>query len=141
MKKEKSCGAVIFWTHNDERQFLLVQHRSGHWGFPKGHVERNEKELETALREVHEETGVEIDILPNFRRIIEYRPCVNHIKEVIYFVASYVSGEATPQESELRTLGWFEYNAALEQLTFSNDRAVLIEANKFIQNSLSCQNE
>ena len=56
---EKSCGIVLF--HSDD--FLVIQHSTesneveGHWDFPKGHIENNETELETATRELHEETA------------------------------------------------------------------------------------
>ncbi|MGC7179236.1 NUDIX domain-containing protein [Metamycoplasma hominis] len=42
MKKEKSCGAIIFKEENDNLFVLLVEQTAGHWGFPKGHVEKNE---------------------------------------------------------------------------------------------------
>ena len=72
---EKSCGIVLF--NSDE--FLLIQHPTksngdeGHWDFPKGHVEGNETELETAKRELIEETGiVNFRLFDGFRHRIEY---------------------------------------------------------------------
>ena len=56
MNKEKSCGAVIF-RRDKELQVLIIRQNEGHWCFPKGHVEGDETERETALREVKEETG------------------------------------------------------------------------------------
>lgn len=55
MLHEKSCGAVLFTTEKGIKKFLLVE--SNYFGFPKGHVEENETEQETALREIKEETG------------------------------------------------------------------------------------
>ena len=46
MKYEKSCGAVIF----EGDKVLVIQQVKGHWGFPKGHVEDGETEVETAIR-------------------------------------------------------------------------------------------
>ena len=40
--QEKSCGCVIM----ENNKVLLIQHRIGHWGFPKGHVEAGETEKE-----------------------------------------------------------------------------------------------
>ena len=54
--KEKSCGCIII----ENKKVLLVQQKKGRWGFPKGHVENNETEKETALREVKEETNNKI---------------------------------------------------------------------------------
>ena len=60
MTKEKSCGAVIF---NNEDKVLIVKHNAGHWDFPKGHMEAGETEKQTALREVKEETKIDIHII------------------------------------------------------------------------------
>ena len=46
MKYEKSCGCIII----KEGKVLLVQHNVGHWDFPKGHMEENETEVQTAIR-------------------------------------------------------------------------------------------
>ena len=58
MKYEKSCGCIII----DNRKVLLVKQTSGDWGFPKGHVENNETEIETAIRETKEETNIDVEI-------------------------------------------------------------------------------
>jgi 8-oxo-dGTP pyrophosphatase MutT (NUDIX family) len=53
----KKCGIIFFNT--EENKYLLVQgKKSGKWGFPKGHQESKETEKETAIRELHEETGI-----------------------------------------------------------------------------------
>ena len=60
MKFEKSCGAIVL----DENKVLVVTHQAGHTDFPKGHMEGNEIEEETAIREVKEETNIDIELLP-----------------------------------------------------------------------------
>ena len=72
---EKSCGIVLFYSD----EFLIIQHSNesnelkGHWDFPKGHVEDNESELETAVRELQEETGIDdFKLIKNFRQKITY---------------------------------------------------------------------
>ena len=72
---EKSCGIVLF--HSED--FLLIQHsvklgEKGHWDFPKGHMERGETEIQTALREVEEETGLkDLKLFPKFSHKISYK--------------------------------------------------------------------
>ena len=58
MKKEKSCGCIII----ENNKVLLIHQTKGHWGFPKGHIEENETEFDTALREVKEETNLDVEI-------------------------------------------------------------------------------
>ena len=68
MGYEKSCGAVVFRRYHGNTELLLIKHTAGgHWSFPKGHVEKGETEEETAVREVYEETHIQIDLCPGFR--------------------------------------------------------------------------
>lgn len=55
MEYEKSCGAVIYTNINDTVHYVLAQQLTGFEEFPKGHVEQNETEEQSALREIHEE--------------------------------------------------------------------------------------
>jgi len=57
-KREKSCGAIVYRRESGNVLYLIIQQKSRHWSFPKGHVERGESEKETALREIREETGL-----------------------------------------------------------------------------------
>ena len=59
MKHEKSCGCIII----EDKKVLLIKQTNGVWGFPKGHVEENETELQTAEREVKEETNIDVKTL------------------------------------------------------------------------------
>jgi 8-oxo-dGTP pyrophosphatase MutT (NUDIX family) len=54
------AGGVVFRMRGDETQYLLVEATNDptQWVLPKGHVEESEHSRETAVREVHEETGV-----------------------------------------------------------------------------------
>ena len=58
MNREHSCGAVVFTRKGGQVFYVVVQEQSGAYSFPKGHMEGNETELETAQREIFEETGV-----------------------------------------------------------------------------------
>lgn len=55
----RSCGFIVFRTADDNSlQFLLMEHKS-RWDLPKGHVDPGETQMECALRELHEETGIQ----------------------------------------------------------------------------------
>ena len=67
MREVKSCGFLIV-RHDSSPQFLLMRHKD-RWDLPKGHVDPGETELQCALRELEEETGIAedaINIHPEF---------------------------------------------------------------------------
>ena len=59
MNYEICCGSVVF----NDNKVLIIKHKYGHISFPKGHVEDNESEIDTAIREVKEETGIDIECI------------------------------------------------------------------------------
>lgn len=121
MKKELSCGAIII----NDNKVLLVKHQKGHWDFPKGHVELNETKQQTALREVKEETNLDIKIVSLEEFKITYSPSDGIIKDVIYFLAKPVSFDIKPQLSEIEIIAWFSYDQALKIITYDNSRQLL----------------
>lgn len=136
MKKEKSCGAVVYKFQNNQLLFLLIKSKKGHhYSFPKGHVENNETEIETALREIKEETNLDVIIDSNFREMITYSPFENVMKDVIYFVASPKGEEKViPQETEVASAKWLYYSQALKQVTHDNERNILKKAYEYLKN-------
>ena len=56
-----SAGVILI---NMNSKVLIVQYPEGHWGFPKGYKETEDKSLvDTAKRELKEETGLTIDVV------------------------------------------------------------------------------
>ena len=92
---EKSCGAVVFTSVNNQIKYLLVRSLAGIYGFPKGHVEKDETEEETALREVFEETGLTVRLISGFRTVDEHPipQKENTIKQIVYFLGEYYNQE------------------------------------------------
>jgi 8-oxo-dGTP pyrophosphatase MutT (NUDIX family) len=69
METERSAGVIVFREGRAGREYLLLRSASGgHWGFPKGRVEPHEDEISAALRELQEETGLSVEILPAFAK-------------------------------------------------------------------------
>lgn len=122
MKKEKSCGAVVF---NEKNEVLLVKHNEGHISFPKGHVEENETEEETAYREVLEETGIKIKINNEIRVVSRYSPKPNVIKDVVFFKAIALTNNIKPQLEEVSNVEFVNVNKALDLITYEEDKKVL----------------
>lgn len=123
-KYEKSCGAVIY----TDNKFLLIKHNSGHWAFPKGHVENGETEEETALREIKEETNLNVTLDTSFRYVITYSPKKNVMKDVVYFIGYNPEGMVKLQEEEVSEFVWFSYEEALKLITYDNDKKLLMSA-------------
>lgn len=121
MKYEKSCGCIII----DEDKVLLVKQNSGHWGFPKGHMENNETEIETAIRETKEETNIDVEIDKKHRYSIEYSPKEDVWKEAVYYIAKKKSNTCIAQKSEVEVVEWLTLEDALAKITFDNTREIL----------------
>lgn len=105
------------------------------YGFPKGHMEGTETEEETALREIREETGLNVRLLPGFRWTDSYslphKPGVT--KQVVYFTAEYSGQTPVPQESELSGIRLMPYQEAWNALQFASARRILAAADRFLR--------
>ncbi|MBI5064666.1 NUDIX domain-containing protein [Candidatus Woesearchaeota archaeon] len=129
MKKEKSCGAVVF----SGDKFLLVKHsKNNNWGFPKGHVELGESEKETAIREICEEVGTRVELIPDFRQEIVYSPRPGKEKTLVLFLGKTNNKELILDTEEISNYKWLDYGQALMQLTFENTREILRKAYEFL---------
>lgn len=118
MIKEKSCGCIVF---NELNEVLLVQMHSGHWSFPKGHVEENETEKETALRETKEETNIDCHIIDGFREVNTYSPFKGTIKDVVFFLATVSKSTITKQDEEIKNASFVNVEKAKKLITYKND--------------------
>ncbi|MEG0614305.1 MAG: NUDIX domain-containing protein [Oscillospiraceae bacterium] len=131
---EKSCGAIVYRKSHGNIEILLIKHvNSGHWSFPKGHVEGGETETETALREIKEETGIDVIIDPSFRETVSYFPKKDTQKLVVYFIARAKNFEFTPQEEEIAEIRWVDVGHATTVLTYENDKTIVNKAKHAIK--------
>lgn len=134
MTYEKSCGAIVYRKHHGNLEILLIKHiNSGHWSFPKGHVEEGESEMETAVREIKEETGIDVIIDPTFRETVSYYPKKDTQKIVVYFIAKAKNYELNPQEAEIADIKWVDVGCANSILTYDNDKTIVNKAKKAIR--------
>jgi len=134
MNYVKSCGFIVYKRVNNKKFYLVIRSLNGDFGFPKGHTEPGESEIETAIRELKEETGIEVKIIEGFRRQIEYelRNIPNTIKQSVYFLGECTSDKIICQESEVSEARFFSYEDAIKILTFEETKSILIDAEKFI---------
>ncbi len=130
MKHEKSCGIVVF----KENKVLLVHHNLGHWGFPKGHVEFGESDIDAAMREVFEEAGISAHIIEGFKEKITYSPKEGVEKDVYFFVGIPNDDNLVPQLTEVSEAKFIDIDKALEIITHIGEKNVLEKAINFYKN-------
>ena len=130
-KKEKSCGGVIV----EGGKVLMVLQTNGNFAFPKGHMEEGETEIETAMREIAEETGVETELDQKKRAEVNYYiKDLNIDKHVVIFVGKPVGSiEVHPQEGEIEMVEWVEIPEVEGKLTYPEWKEVWTEIRKMIE--------
>jgi len=136
---EKSCGLVVF---NSNEILLLkysandTQGEGGHWDFPKGHIETNETEMMTALRELEEETGISnVEIIDGFRHSISYnffRNSKSISKKVIFFLATTIEKKVILSHEHI-DYAWLGFEDAISRLTYDNAREILQKAYSYLK--------
>lgn len=129
MKYEESFGVIPLSKSEGEWKVFLIQHFKGkYWGFPKGHAEKQETNQEAAIRELKEETNLEIirffqkdPFVEQYQFQIEGKKV---FKQVSYFAAE-VKGEVILQPNEIQNGIWLPVHLAVEKLTHKEGKAIL----------------
>lgn len=130
MVNDFSCGVIPYRIKDGRCEFLLIQHNAGHWAFPKGHPEKSEADLETARRELEEETGlsdVTLDESHPFEESYRFtkRSGKEVNKRVVYFLGQVEPGQKVKvQEEEVSGHAWGTAEQTRKQLTFDEGRAL-----------------
>ena len=112
--------AVALIARHDRRARLL-------WSLPKGHVEEGETPDQTALREVHEETGLLGRIVAplgviDFWFVVEDRRI--H-KTVHHYVIEAIGGELSDEDVEVEAVEWVPYDQVVRKLAYGDERRLV----------------
>lgn len=136
---EKSAGAVIYRKEDGKVKYLLLLYGAGHWDYVKGHVEPDEEEEETLLREAEEEARlIDLNIIHGFKERISYtykRDGKPIAKDVVFYLAETQTKDIK-LSFEHKEYKWLEFEKALKQVTYPTSKDVLKKADKFIRKSL-----
>lgn len=140
-KKQVVAGFVVYRRTSDGVKFLLLYRRSNYWNFPKGHFEPGERSIDTALRELEEETGIkkaDIRIMPQFRAYERFFFRIGNqgiYDTVILFLAETSQADVRIIPREHGGFGWFLYHDALGVIgkKYGDTRNVLKQANDFLR--------
>lgn len=124
-----AAGGIV-WREIPRGRALAIIHRPGHqdWTLPKGKLDRGETWQDAALREVHEETGLDVELGP-FAGSCSYMTRI--APKVVLFWHMAVRGEARfePHDpGEVDLLDWCTVDEALTRLTYDRERRVLADA-------------
>ena len=114
---EKACGGIIV----KDGKVLMVRQVKGFIGFPKGHTEKGETEIQTAIREIKEETNVDVILDETKSYRIYYSPKKDVNKEVVYFLGTVKDDiNPIPQEGEVTEILWTDIDKVEDNLSFDN---------------------
>jgi 8-oxo-dGTP pyrophosphatase MutT (NUDIX family) len=132
--EERSAGAVIFYERGS-RKYLLLKNPGGNWGFPKGNIEEGEDEIQTAEREIKEETGInDFSFVGGFRERISYfyrKGNRTIYKTVVYFLAK-ARTDKVKISWEHDDYVWLSYTAAMRYIAHANSKKVLSKAEEYL---------
>jgi 8-oxo-dGTP pyrophosphatase MutT (NUDIX family) len=134
---ELSVGGIIRYQstefNKDHSEFLLLRNKRGFWGFPQGHKERGENEIQTLQREVQEETGItDLDIHQYIGKI-QYKyfraDGIRSEKEVkFYFATTPVREVVISNEHE--GFRWTTYQEALSMLDHRQLKSIILKGRR-----------
>ena len=124
----RAAGAVV--TRKGGEVLLVHRPKYDDWSFPKGKLDRGEHAVTAAVREVAEETGLDVRLGPSLARQ-RYRMSNGRWKSVDYWTARVVGsddvGRYRPND-EIDAVEWVPWKDAQQRLTYSYDRDTLAES-------------
>ena len=129
-----SAGGIVVRYEAGRPQLVVGSRRRERdirtWTLPKGTPDRHETTEETALREVAEETGLEVRItgpLDSIRYTFVQSGRRIH-KTVHYFMMEPVGGDLARHDHEFDEVRWIDFDEAPAVLTFETERALVAQA-------------
>lgn len=126
-----SSGAVVI---NKEGKVLLVD-EGGIWSLPKGHVEDGEGLMDTAKREITEESGLNnleyVMNLGNYKRNALDNP--EEIKNIFMFLFKTPENDLKPVDSDIKEARWVTREEAATLLTHPKDKEFFEKVNPILE--------
>jgi 8-oxo-dGTP pyrophosphatase MutT (NUDIX family) len=131
-----SSGGIVHRASERGVEVVICGRTSdGVWGLPKGTPNEGETLEETAIREVSEETGLEVKIIEKIG-VVEYwfaRSGVRYHKWVHYYLMESTGGDTARHDLEYDKVEWRTIHDALRSLTFRNEANMLDKAREMIK--------
>lgn len=137
MKIHKSYGIIPILKNSQPLQTVIIKNKkSEYWGSPKGTPEINETPLETAIRELQEETGIaeiRVDEAKTFTEEYEIESDGQKAQKInTYWVGYY---EFLPKDVEIDSLEARQvtFPEALVTLSFESARRIIGEVEEYLK--------
>jgi len=128
-----SAGVIVYRCNDTVREYLLIRNRKGHWDFPKGKQEPGESTVKTALRELHEETGLVIEHVSGPLSPISWIFKENNVlyqKLGVLYLGRVEHDAHVSLSPEHTDFVWLPYAEALKKLQHETSRRLLTEAHQ-----------
>ncbi|OGY66105.1 MAG: hypothetical protein A3A04_00935 [Candidatus Harrisonbacteria bacterium RIFCSPLOWO2_01_FULL_40_28] len=138
MPSQISAGIVIFRRTKEGIKFLFLYHGRGYWNFPKGKIESRERSLETAFREVSEETGLrrrDLKILSGFKVYDRYFfvQGKDKISKLVIFFLAETNRSHIRVSHEHEGYAWFNFREIMKVLKHKNTQLILKKAYEYLK--------
>jgi len=138
VRREVSAGGLVYRRLKDGGlEFVLIRPKGADsWGLPKGHIEKDESVEDAAVREVREETGLQVghvEPLGDVSYVFSWRDrpdasLVRIFKRVHFFRMEFIGGAPAPQDSEIAEVAWYGADEAFTRATYKDERNLIGKA-------------
>ena len=125
------AGGVIVKKGQRETEVLLIKSSERGFSFPKGHLEKGETLQQCALRECHEETGLDFTIIKKLPIMLSVDAVSGRSFQDHYYLMA-VSGGKLRKEKEDDELKWVPLSQVKETFTFQSRKEYIDQIKKLI---------
>jgi 8-oxo-dGTP pyrophosphatase MutT (NUDIX family) len=141
-----SAGGIVIRIQDGYPELIVCRRRRERdgvtWTLPKGTPNEGETREQTALREVSEETGLQVRIIEPLDSI-EYwfvQQGTRIHKTVHYFIMEPVGGDLADHDHEFDEVRWMRFDDAPQLLSFETERALVDRAHRRVAEALAARN-
>lgn len=129
----EKAGAIIFSNVDKDKIALLYRGKQQDWSFPKGHVEQGEGSIQTMIREIKEETGLDVKVLKVLPNLDYIHPNGDSVSTKMFLVQS-IDDSKIKLENSNDDIRWIRINEVAETLSYDNLREYFNRIQSILEN-------
>lgn len=147
LKREFSAGGIVYKKlkvnnplrgKNEKLKVLwliIKPAETDRWQLPKGKIDAGESSEKTAIREVEEEGGIKAKVIQKIgsEQFFFFFKGNRIFKTVTFYLMEYVSGNPKNHDEEVSESVFFDFDEALNKLTFKNEKEILKKAKEILE--------